>query len=93
MQAFEKRTKSTEACVSEVLKLLQSLKSSAASRRERENAVLASLDATIVDKIELALEDHEGRIRSTSATAAAAAAAGAALLAPIVYIAVNKFLM
>ena len=76
--------------MAEVLSLLRGLRTSAASRREREDAMLASLDATLVDKIEIALEEHEARGRASAAYAAAAAAVAAAVVAPVVCLVVGR---
>ncbi len=85
-EVFGDRTQALESSVKEVLSLIKTAQTTAVSRRDREQRALASMDASLVDKIEDALEDHEARIRSSSLAVALFVAA----VTPLAVVAINK---
>ncbi len=74
----------TQKTVHELQRLLKNIQTMAASRREKEALLVEGLDASLVDKIEAALEDQ--------GTRAAGAALTSGLLVALAVLALNKFL-
>lgn len=79
LQTVVGANKATESKVEEVLRVLSGLQTAAASRRDKELAILRTLDGSFVDKIESVLDEHEARTRGvimmTSTTVMVVAAA------------------
>ena len=63
---FEQRCGEINKNVGELAATLRGIQTSAAARQARDQKMLQNLDVGLVDKIEIALEEHEQRMRTTA---------------------------
>lgn len=59
LSTFQDRLKGTEDGVREIKNVINAVQNAATARREKEKNLLQDLDATLLDKVEDILDDHE----------------------------------
>ena len=89
VKSFVERSNHIEGKVQEVLRLLTNLQASSAARRDKEQSLLKNLDASLIDKIELTLDDHEIRLRTSIIVSGLLMA----FVTPVVIYISNKFIL